>query len=82
MLYVHPDLDTRREMRRREEAIRQAETWRMLHQASRSRGGWLLRQNCRLLCRLGHGLVRMGLWLQNQGSPEDSAGAGTSTALA
>ena len=82
MLYVQPDLYTRSEMRRRQEAIHQAETWRMLRQANWNRRGWLLRQNCRLLCRLGRGLVRMGLWLQRQGTPEGSARAGASVALA
>ena len=47
-----------------EETLREAETRRMLRQASIDRRGWLLRQGCGLLCRVGRLLVILGQRLQ------------------
>jgi hypothetical protein len=82
MLYVQPDLYARSETRRRQEATDQAETWRVLHRANWKRRGWFLRQNRLMLCRLGRGLVSVGLWMESQGSLEESSTDGAYTALA
>ena len=47
---------------RRKEQMRQAEQWRILPASARST--WLTREGCRLLCRVGGQLIRVGKYLQ------------------
>lgn len=69
VLYMHPDMQKRVQDGRRQEAMRQAEVWRTLHQgrARASRPGWLYGQRCWLLCQLGRLLVRVGQQLEGYG---------------
>ena len=76
ILYVHPDLQKRVEDRRRQEAMRVAETWRLLHQARAQRPTRLSRSGCWLLCQLGHLLIRWGRRLQEVNSPQPVPKAG------
>ena len=69
MEYVCPDLVKRVEKRRREEAMNQAECWRLLRRTGIDRRGWLSIQVCRLLCQLGRLLITLGRRLESYGSP-------------
>jgi hypothetical protein len=53
-----------------DEILLQAETDRLLHQAGVGRRGWLSRQGCWLLSRLGCGLVALGQRLQQIDVPQ------------
>jgi hypothetical protein len=46
----------------REQQVREADQWRLL--STPTRPTWLARQGCRLLCRLGGQLIRVGQYLQ------------------
>jgi hypothetical protein len=46
----------------RRERMREADQWRLC--SSSIRPTWLARQGCRLLCRLGARLIRLGHYLQ------------------
>lgn len=53
-----------------EEILLEGETHRLLHQVGVSRRGWLSRQGCWLLSRLGCGLVTLGERLQQIDVPQ------------
>lgn len=53
-----------------EEILLEGETHRLLHQVGVSRRGWLSRQGCWLLGRLGCGLVALGQRLQQVEVPQ------------
>ena len=53
-----------------EETLREAETRRLLRQASIDRHGWLFRQGCWLLCQAGRLLVILGRRLQEYGTSQ------------
>jgi hypothetical protein len=46
----------------RKERMREAARWRYV--AASAHSTWLARQGCRLLCRLGSQLIRVGQYLQ------------------
>ena len=46
----------------REQRMREADQWRLLRTPTRPT--WLTRQGCRLLCRLGGQLIRVGQYLE------------------
>jgi hypothetical protein len=74
-VYVHPDLQKRLEDRRRLEATRDAENWRLVRLARRQHPGWLSRQGCWLLCQTGRLLVQLGRRLQAYGAPQPVQGS-------
>jgi hypothetical protein len=59
----------------RRDLLREAETYRLLRQAGLFRPGWLSREVCWLLSRLGHVLVILGRRLERyEASPAASPG--------
>jgi hypothetical protein len=50
-----------------EEEQRQAEMSRLRHEAGHVQQGWLSRQRCSLLCRLGRLFGSLGVWLWEHG---------------
>ena len=67
VLYMHPDMQKRVQDGRRQEAMRQAEDWRVLHQGKAGRSSWFHERGCWLLCQLGHLLVWVGQQLEGYG---------------
>jgi hypothetical protein len=63
--YMPADLYKRIEDRRRMEAQQYAANWRRGQAAKQGQPGWWDRQRCKLLCRVGHAMVRWGQRLQN-----------------
>jgi len=53
--------------------LRRNETRRLLRQAGLEQRGWLSRQNCWLLCQLGHLLVSLGKRLERYEQPQSPA---------
>ena len=53
--------------------LRRTETRSMLRQAGLEQQGWLSRQNCWLLCQLGHLLVALGRRLERYERPQSPA---------
>ena len=53
--------------------LRRNETRKLLRQAGLEQRGWLSRQNCWLLCQLGHLLVALGRRLERYGRPQSTA---------
>jgi hypothetical protein len=53
-----------------QEALREAGRRRLLREARIDQRGWLPRQGCRLLCRMGRLLVTLGQQLQRLGPPQ------------
>jgi hypothetical protein len=72
MDYMHPDLQKRMFDRQRHEAEAYAANWRLVQSARRGWSGWLDRQRCWLLCRIGQVLVWSGRRLQRYGALQAS----------
>jgi hypothetical protein len=60
------ELERRYGVERYRDWVREADQWRL--GGSFIRPTWLTRQKCWLLCRLGSWLIRMGQYLQANGS--------------
>jgi hypothetical protein len=57
----------------RKERMREATVWRIRSQSIHTT--WLARQGCRLLCRLGAQLIRVGEYLQTLYEPRSTVNA-------
>lgn len=73
MLHANYALAKRIADMRVEEALRWAETHRLLREAGIDQRGWLSRQACWLLGQLGHLLVALGRRLERYGLSRDPA---------
>jgi hypothetical protein len=62
MQSLHPDFDAAVAKARHADIRSEAEHWR---QTQGVRPGWLPRQGCRLLCRLGQAMIWLGEQLQS-----------------
>jgi hypothetical protein len=69
LIYNQPALLDRDNALRRQEAMRCAERWRLLHLAQGQRQSWAAHNIRRLLCWLGGWMVKVGRWLQEFGAP-------------
>jgi hypothetical protein len=75
MILPNAEMAKRVAEEQRQDLLREAETYRLLRQAGIHRPGWLSRQICWLLYRLGHVLVILGRRLERyEGSPAASSG--------
>ena len=70
MSHLNLELYKRIDDLRREDERRRADAWRRQRQIGWVRRGWLSRQGCWVLCRVGHALVRLGRRLEAYGAPQ------------